>query len=194
MMATRKSSAPQRPKSGAAKKGAKNQYMIAAGVAVILIVLVVIVLTSAPKKAAPAPKSRAGTAEGGTTARSSKSTVKAKSAKLAERNDREARKAARDQERKLRAEARQEGRGRRGRQTSGGGYARSTSRSASSPNELKMIVTDPTTNERYAVVGERRYRAGDDVEGHKILNVGADQVQVEYRQNTYSVRVGQAVY
>jgi hypothetical protein len=43
-------------------------------------------------------------------------------------------------------------------------------------------------------VGERRLKAGDDVEGHRIVEVSGDGVKVEYRQSQYTVRVGEKIY
>jgi hypothetical protein len=45
-----------------------------------------------------------------------------------------------------------------------------------------------------ALVGERRLKAGDDVEGRRIVEVTGEGVKVEYRQNTYTVRVGEKIY
>ncbi|MBN2465870.1 hypothetical protein JXD38_09660, partial [candidate division WOR-3 bacterium] len=107
--------------------------------------------------------------------------------------------AKRDEERaKRRAEKqqrREETRASGGRTTrsSRGGYTSGGARSTGSPTELRAIIDDGTGS-RTALVGERRLRAGDDIEGRRIVEVSGDGVKVEYRQNTYSVKVGQKVY
>ena len=68
-----------------------------------------------------------------------------------------------------------------------------SARTSSSPNQLRAILTD-NTGSRTALVGGRRLKAGDDVEGRRIVEVSAEGVKVEYRQKTYTVRVGEKVY
>jgi len=77
--------------------------------------------------------------------------------------------------------------------SSSGGYSSGGSRAASSPNQLRAILTD-NAGSRTALVGERRLKAGDDVEGRRIVEVTTEGVKVEYRQNTYTVKVGQKIY
>jgi sRNA-binding protein len=79
------------------------------------------------------------------------------------------------------------------RSASGGYVSGGSSRAVSSSNQLRAILTD-NTGSRTALVGERRLRAGDDVDGRKIVEVTGDGMKVEYRQNTYTVRVGEKVY
>lgn len=79
---------------------------------------------------------------------------------------------------------------RRGRRRGGGSIAR-TRRAV--PRQLQMIVTG-VGGERLAVVDNKQYKAGDEVEGRRLMQVGPDQVVVEYKGKTYSVRVGQQLY
>jgi hypothetical protein len=107
--------------------------------------------------------------------------------------------AGRDEERAKRREERlkqkQEARGGRTGRSSSGGYSRGNASSGSSadPSQLRAILTDGAGS-RFALVGERRFKSGDDIEGRRILEVSGDGIKMEYRQNTYTVKVGQKVY
>lgn len=79
---------------------------------------------------------------------------------------------------------------RRGRRRGSGGIARG---GYAVPRQLQMIVTG-TDGERLAVVDNKQYKNGDEVEGRKLTQVGNDQVTVEYKGKTYTVRVGQQLY
>jgi cell division protein FtsN len=194
-MASKKSSAPQRPRAHGVKKGVTNQYMIAAAVAIVLLIVVVVVMTGGKK--APAVK-RSTAADTGVVRRVSKPKSKStKTLALDAKSAKRDRRAQAAEDRKRRTDAKQQARvqGRRTQRSQSGGFTRGSGSSrGSAPNQLKMIVTDPSTNQRYAVVGDRRFKSGDDIEGRRIIEVGSDAVKIEYRQNQYSVRVGEQVY
>ncbi len=189
-MASRKAAAaPQRPRARGAKKGAANQYLYMAIGAVVVIVLVVVLLTTGKSQPAPA-RSKAAAGEE-TKGKRTKPTAVAKAPRRSRRDDRVATRSSRRGE--SRREERQRDRSRRTRRSESGGFARSSARRSSSPYELKAIVVD-ATGSRYALVGEKKLKTGDDIEGRRIVEVGADAVKVEYRANTYTVRVGQSIY
>jgi sRNA-binding protein len=83
--------------------------------------------------------------------------------------------------------------GRTTRSSKGGYTSRGATHIASTPNQLRAILTD-NSGARTALVGERRLKAGDDVDGRRIVEVSGDGVKVEYRQNQYTVRVGEKIY
>lgn len=73
--------------------------------------------------------------------------------------------------------------------SSRGGY---TSRKSGVP-VLKAIISDPAGG-RVAVVGDRRVKPGDQIEGRRITEVGPDRVKVEYFTKTYEVKINQPIY
>jgi hypothetical protein len=58
---------------------------------------------------------------------------------------------------------------------------------------LKAIISQPT-GERVAVVGDRQVKAGDQVEGRRIVEIGSDRVKVEYFTKSYEVKLNQPLY
>jgi hypothetical protein len=176
------------------KKGAMAQFAVI-GAAVVVVVIGVLLLTGGGgKKSAPPKPKKSTTGEGAVTRKT----------RASPRPEAHASRSGRDVERANRREERlkhkQDARGGRTERSSSGGYGRgSSSRGGSSrgstvdPSQLRAIITDGTGS-RYALVGERQYKSGDDIEGHRILEVSSDAVKVEYRQNTYTVKVGQKVY
>jgi hypothetical protein len=189
MMAPRKSEAgTQRPQQKSGKQVGMMQFVLI-GVGVIVLIVVAMLLFGGGGKQTGAPRVRTAAADtGGTYGRARRPST------------RETQRAKRDAERaKLREERlqrKQEARaaGGRTKRTASGGYTGGgSSRTASTPNQLRAILTD-NAGSRTALVGERRLRAGDDVEGRRIVEVSGDGVKVEYRQNTYTVRVGEKIY
>jgi hypothetical protein len=190
MMASRKAAAaPQRPRTPGARKGAANQYLYMAVGAAVVVILVVVLLTTGKSQPAPVhPKPEAGEEVG---RKRTKQTSVDRAPKRSRREDRVA--ARRSRRSETDREVRRERTGRT-RRSETGGFARGSSRrSSSSPRELKAIIVDGTGS-RYALIGDKKLKTGDDVEGRRIVEVGADAVKVQYRDNTYSVRIGQTVY
>lgn len=58
---------------------------------------------------------------------------------------------------------------------------------------LTTIVTNPEGS-RVAVFGTRSVRAGDEIDGRKVLEVEANKVRVEYKTSAYEVKVGDPLY
>jgi hypothetical protein len=197
MMASKKSEAgSQRPKQKSRKQLGMMQFVLI-GVGVIVVIVVAMLLSGGGGKKAAAPKAKTAAADtdtyGGTKKSAAHVTQRAKKeeerAKL-----REAR-----LQRKLEARA-NEGRtdrsagGSRTKRTSTGGFSSGgEARAAGSPSELRAIIDDGSGT-RAALVGQRRLRVGDDIEGRRILEVTGDGVKVEYKASTYTVRIGQKVY
>jgi len=163
--------------------------LVLVGVGVVVVIVVALLLFGGGGKKAAKPRSRAASAERDSTG--SRRTSRARSA----RGARSSRGDRRERRREERLQRRQETRTSGGRTTrsSSGGYTGGGSRAAVSPNQLRAILTD-NAGSRLALVGERRLKAGDDVEGRRIVEVSSEGVKVEYRQNTYTVRVGQKLY
>jgi hypothetical protein len=193
MMASRKSGAGvSRPRQISGKKGSMMQFVLI-GAAVVVLIVVVLVLSKGGAKNKPTKvRAKATTDEDGVAARRSKKSPS--SLARVTRSDRDEAKARRHEEKaRRREEARADG-GSRTSRKSDGGYGRGSSRSSQSdPSQLRAILTDGSGS-RFALVGERRFKSGDDIEGHRIVEVTNDGVKVEYRQNTYTVKVGQKVY
>ncbi|MCX6843562.1 MAG: hypothetical protein NTX53_14910 [candidate division WOR-3 bacterium] len=191
MMASRKSGAGvSRPKQMALKGGGMMQFVLIGAAVVVVIVVALLLFGRGAKKSTSAPAKTASSDNQGI----KKASKPAGGAVHASRVDRADEKAKRREERlKQRQEARAAG-GRTSRTSSGGYEQGGTSRSSSAdPSQLRAILTDGTGS-RFALVGERRFKSGDDIEGRRIIEVSADGIKMEYRQNTYSVKVGPKVY
>lgn len=109
-----------------------------------------------------------------------------------ERREREGRRRLTKEERAaLRRERRKRERetGRVTVRSSRGGY--STRRSTTPV--LRAIIAEPSGG-RVAVIGERKVKAGDQIEGRRITEVGPDKVKVEYFTKTYEVKLNQPLY
>lgn len=191
MMAPRRSEAGvSRPKRAPAKTGT-IQLILVGGATVVVIVVALLLFSSGAKKTA-APKARTAAADtagtyGGTPRSVTTTAHRAKPA------GRDALLEKRREERRQRKQEARAGAGRTTRKSSGGYSSGVSTRVASTPNRLRAILTDDAGT-RTALVGERRLKVGDDVEGRRIVEVSNEGVKVEYRQNTYTVRVGEAVY
>ncbi|MEO0078838.1 MAG: hypothetical protein ABIK86_07580 [candidate division WOR-3 bacterium] len=191
MMASRKTAAaPQRPRARGSKKGATNQYLYMAIGGAVVVILVVVLLTTGRNQPAPT-QAKASTSEEAPK-KHGKATAVERTARRSRRGDRAATRRTRRSESDR--EERQRTRPSSTRRSESGGFVRSSSRrSTSNPHELKAIIVD-ATGSRYALIGDKRLKPGDDVEGRRIVEVGADAVKVEYRTTTYTVRVGQTIY
>ena len=191
MMASRKAGAGvSRPRQMSGKKGSMMQFVFI-GAAVVVVIVVVLLLSGggAKKPTKARTRTKSASADDGVTRKERKS-ASASSARTSRSDDRARRREERLQRKQ---EARASGGGRTSR-SSGGGYGRGSSRgSQSDPTQLRAILTDGTGS-RFALVGERRFQSGDDIEGRRIVEVTNDGVKVEYRQNTYTVKVGQKLY
>ncbi len=190
MMASKQSEAGvSRPAKKPTKQFGMLQFVLI-GVGIIVVIVVAVLLSGGSKKTA-APQARVAAADTGSTyglARKAAPTVHRARAR------RDSLLAKRRAEREQRREEVRASGGRRTTRSSSGGFTSGgSSRTASAPNQLRAILTD-NEGSRTALVGERRLKAGDDVEGHKIVEVSGDGVKVEYRQNTYTVRVGEKIY
>jgi len=190
MMASRKSEAGvSRPKQKRTKQFGMMQFVLV-GAGIIVIIVVALLLFGGGGNKAAKPRSRKASARPASTGSQRTSSARSVRTASSSRDDKKARR------REERLQRRQEARARGGRtaRSSSGRYTRGGSaRTSSSPNQLRAILTD-NTGSRTALVGERRLKAGDDVGGRRIVEVSADGVKVEYRQKTYTVRVGEKVY
>lgn len=190
-MASRKSGAGvSRPKQMSLKEGGMTRFALIGGAVVVVVVVALLLFAGGGKKSTSARTKTASSDNQGI----KKASKPAGSAVHVSRVDRGDAKAKRREER---LKQRQEARAAAGRtsRTSSGGYEQGgTSRGSSAdPSQLRAILTDGAGS-RFALVGERRFKSGDDIEGRRILEVSADGIKMEYRQNTYSVKVGQKVY
>ena len=190
MMASRKSGAGvSRPRQMSAKKGGMAQFAFI-GVAVVVVVVVAVLLFGG-KKSAPATPKKAAT---GDVAVARKTHMTTRSASHAAKGGGSVDRLKRREERHKQKQAARAGGGHTSRSSSGGYSQGGSSRGSSAdPSQLRAIVTDGAGS-RFALVGERQFKSGDDIEGRRILEVTSDAVKLEYRQNTYTVKVGQKVY
>ena len=201
MMASRKSeAAAQKPRRASAKNSGMTQFIIV-GIGIVIVIFAALLLFGGSGKKTAGPQARAAAADtlggvfGGT-----RKQVAAKKAAAAAMNKANRAKtvhdslmAKRHDERLKQGQAAMTAGGRTTRSASGGFTSGTATHVTSIPNELRAILTD-NTGARSALVGERRLNVGDDVNGHKIVDVTGDAVKVEFGQNTYTVRVGEKVY
>jgi hypothetical protein len=191
MMASKKSEAgTQRPKQKSTKQGGMVQ-LILVGVGVVVLIVVALVLFGGGAKKAAAPRSRMAAADTGSTYGSARKPT-ARVTQHAKRGEERAKLREERLQRKQEHEVKASG-GRTTRSSSGGFTRGGSTRASVSTNQLRAILTD-NAGSRTALVGERRLKAGDDVDGHRIIDVSGDGIKVEYRQNTYTVRVGEKIY
>ena len=198
-MASKKSEArTQRPKQKSGKQLGMMQFVLI-GVGVIVLIVVALLLSGGGGKKAAAPRAKTAVADTGSTYGRARKPAAHVTSQREKRDEERAKLREEKLQRKQEARAsegrttRTAGGGRTKRTSSGGFTSGGSTRVASTPNELRAILTDDAGS-RTALVGERRLRAGDDVEGHRIVDVSGDGVKVEYRQNTYTVRVGEKIY
>ena len=190
MMASRKSDVGvQRPKQ-APKKGGMMQFALV-GVGVVALIIIALLLFGGGGKKRAAPRTKTASADEGTTKKPRKSPSTVATTGGSKRDEERAKR--REERLRSRQEARASGSSRTSRSSSGGYSRGRSSRVSTDPTQLRAILTDGTGS-RFALVGERRFKAGDDVEGRRIVEVTGDAVKVEYRQNTYTVRVGEKIY
>jgi sRNA-binding protein len=154
-----------------------------------LVALAIMLFSKKPDASAKPKKARADQSEVKRPARSSRPAAAATGTRLDRRAQRRE-----ERKKRMRDEKSASGTSRRTGRSSSGGFSRSGgSRSSQDPNQLRAIVTDGT-GVRFALVGEKRLKTGDGLEGRTILEVGPDNVKVQFRNNTYTVRVGDKVY
>jgi len=192
MTASRKSEeGVSRPKQKKTKQIGMTQLLIAGVGVVLVIVLALLLFGGGGKKPAAKPKASADSlGESGYAQKPKRAAVhRAARAAVAKRDEERAKRRAEKLERREEARAS----GGRTTRTPTGGYVSGGTRVATAPSELRAIIDDGSGT-RAALVGERRLRAGDDIEGRRIVEVSNDGVKVEYRQSTYTVKVGQKVY
>ncbi len=183
MMASKKGSTGgmRAPLRGKKKKAGIARY-VAALVGLVVIVVAVVLITSSGSKQPAKSKSKTSEVK---SKKSSKKRIKPKGKK--------ATKLEKQKRREEKAKARRErrrSRSKRTKRTSKGGYSR---KAQSASHTVQMILVDGS-GQRYAVVDNRRLKTGDHVGGRRIVQVGSDDVKVEYHGKTYSVRVGQQLY
>jgi Sec-independent protein translocase protein TatA len=192
MMAPKKSeSGISRPRQKKDKgPGMMTFVFVAAGIVVVVVLALLLIGGGSKKKPVTRRANADSLGESGFTAKQKK-TASTRASSVRAKKDEER---AKLREERLQRKAEAKAGGSRTTRTSTGGFARGGAAAAtSSPNELRAILTD-NAGARTALVGERRLRAGDDVDGRRILEVSNDGVKVEYRENTYTVRIGQNVY
>ncbi len=198
MMASKKSEAgTQKPKQKSGKQLGMMQFVLI-GVGIVVVIVVAMLLAGGGGKKAAAPRAKTAAADTGTDGSAKKPAARVSS--LRQKRDEERAKLREERlQRKLEARAsagrtdRSAGGSRTKRTSTGGFSSGSETRAASSPSELRAIIDDGSGT-RAALVGQRRLRAGDDIEGRRILEVTGDGVKVEYKASTYTVRIGQKVY
>ncbi len=183
----------------AGKKGGIAQFAIPVLVLVVVVVIIVIMASGGKKKP------RSVRREGGTLTqlaqgRERVTRERTGSARVRARESREERKSERREERRRLREERKAKRRERSRRkgetgerttirSSRGGY---TTKQSGVP-VLKAIISEPT-GERMAIVGERRVKKGDQIEGRRIIDVEQDRVKVEYLTKSYEVKINQPLY
>jgi hypothetical protein len=173
------------------KKGGMVQFALIGAAVVVVVVGALLLFGGGGKKTASAKPKKSPTGE---VAVGRKAHTSPRSVAHSAKSGRDAERAKRREERLKQKQDAQAGGSRTSRSSSGGYSQGSTSRGSSAdPTQLRAILTDGTGS-RFALVGERRFKSGDDIEGHRILEVTGDGVKMEYRQNTYNVKVGQKVY
>jgi Ni/Co efflux regulator RcnB len=168
------------------KKGGGMQYAMFMAVAafLVLIILVVAVAFKKPAASGKAPKAASSSSSSGSRSR------RDGDAPRTTRRDRD------------RDRGRSRDRDRGGDRSSGSSYgsgAYSGRRSGRSSSQrlgvpvLTTIISSPQGS-RVAVFGSRSVRIGDQIEGRQVLEVGPDKVKVQFRTETYEVRVGEPLY
>jgi len=190
MMTSRRDSSGPRPLKRGKKQNPMQQYVMIGGVFVVLIVAVVL-LTS--RKPAPAPAKTAKAAAGETDEARPRRSVAARPSRDAVKAQKDQVREERRRERETRSTTRRSD-DRAGTVRESRGTARSTGGArTSNPYQLKAILVDES-GQRYALVGDRRFKNGDDVGGRKLVEIDADGVKVNNGVSVYSVKVGQAIY
>jgi len=190
-MASKKSEgAAQQPRQAKAKNTTMTQFVLA-GAGIVVVIVVALLLFGGGGKKPAATRARAAGADTGSAYARTRKPVAAVARKA--KSSRDSMIAKRREEKARRKQEAAASGSRTTRSTSGGYVSGGSSRAVSTPNQLRAILTD-NTGSRTALVGERRLKAGDDVDGRKIVEVTGDGMKVEYRQKTYSVRVGEKIY
>ncbi len=192
MMSSSRSGAPRMGPRRGGKKSGSFQMILFLVVAILVVVLIAVVAFGGKKggttRARREKKSRATTVA--QTGERATRPTRVKSTRV--RSEREVRRRLTREERTtLRKERARKERetGRVTVRSSRGGY---TAKRSTKP-VLKAIIAEPSGG-RVAVIGERRVKAGDQIEGRRITEVGPDKVKVEYFTKTYEVKINQPLY
>ncbi len=193
MSAGRSGSSGMRPRSGTKKRQESGPYIMLAVVAILVIVIVLVVALSGRKSGAQrvARQERTRSTEVATSERVSSTGRKTerKSPRVPKRERKKLETETQRRERRQRERLERRSPGRSTRRSSRGGYA---VRKSGTP-VLRAIISQPT-GERVAVVGERQVKNGDQIDGRRIIEVGADRVKVEYFTKSYEVKLNQPLY
>jgi len=168
-----------------AKKSSDTlQYAMFFVVAIVVVIVIAVVVTGTrkrpeTKRLESAQRSRASAAriEGGVTAGRTHKSAGTKRLRSRER----------DRERLERTKERR-GSSRTTVSSQSGGY----SRRKTTGKVLVAIIEE--SGVRYALIGDRRAKSGDEIDGRRIMDVGKDAVQVQFSTNTYTVKLGQPLY
>lgn len=181
------------------KKGGTLQLVIPV-LALVIVVVILVILASGGKKKTTSTRRERGTLSQLAQGRERATRERTGSARVRVRESREERKSARREERRRLREERRAKRKERSRRkgetgerttirSSRGGYATKQS----GVPVLRAIISEPT-GERMAIVGERRVKKGDQIEGRRIIDVEQDRVRVEYLTKSYEVKINQPLY
>ncbi len=176
--------APRRGKG----KSKSTQYIMIGVAGLAVVVVIILLLGGSSRKPARSPAAKK-TSTASTTSKKSSSRERAPASARVTLSSRDSR---REERARQREEARSERKARGSKRTRSGGYSPG-SRSTYASNTLRAVITDGSGT-RMALVGERRLKVGDELEGRKVTEVGPDAVKVEYRQSQYTVRVGGSLY
>lgn len=165
------------------KKSAVRRYVVLFLVLIVMVVAAAVAVSSSRKGARS--KTKTQTAEG----------VSSRPRRVSRRvsavgTKRPAERTRKDKRRDERSESRRASRQRRSERSQRGVSVR---QDYSATHRLQMIVVG-AQGQCLAVIGSRQYKTGDEIEGRKLSDVRADEVLVEYRGKTYTVRVGQQLY
>ncbi|MEO0079281.1 MAG: hypothetical protein ABIK44_01200 [candidate division WOR-3 bacterium] len=179
-----------RPKTlrRAKKTSTTMQYVMFFAVALIVLVVVVVAVTGTRKRSAPKrestgrPRSSAYDVEGGTVARRSRTVGRLSRERKVERSKKREERSSRTAERTR--EARTETR-----RTSSSRISGVSSSRREKGRVLVAIIEE--SGVRYALIGDRRAKSGDEIDGRKIVDIGKDNVQVQLSTNVYTVKLGQ---
>lgn len=191
-MATRHDSGP-RPLRRGKKTNPMQQYLLIAGIFVALIVVMVLLMTSRKPAAAPRAAARVKSEEEAEESRSSRRKERSSRASGTMRRERKDKEEVREQRRREREERTMVRRNEERSSRRTGSVGSSARVRTTSPYQLRAIMTDES-GVRYALVGDRRFRAGDDIGGRKLVEIGVDEVKVDNGISTYPVKVGQTIY
>ncbi len=195
---------PPPPKMGTSRKvgkrGGIGQYVGFILVIVIAIILVIVLVSGGRKKTRATSKQIRATSNQLVEGDEITPRGRASSTRTRGSSRRGQSRLERKEERRRLREARRKERVQRGlsRKTKRTGKISPQSRAGATASKsaapvLKAIVSEPTGH-RIAIIGERRVRKGDQIDGRKITEVEQDRVKVEYLSKSYEVKLSQPLY